>query len=544
MPCRTAIALDHGPRAWHSRIIVSVWSANELILSALVFVLGFCCAALAAVLLVPFVWRRAVRLTRRRLEATLPLSLKDIRADRDQLRAEFALERRRIEQELEASRQVEAEVRAENGIQFARIDSLNRDIAYRDALVDDLEDETATQRAAIEAYTHDVGEVEVALANERVENSDNRATIERLTDELAKLQAEADSRRVEVVAIKTQSDNLRSKVAERDAEVSELKLRVEEEQTGRRTNAAKIATLERVIQTKDRELERNLERVERNEEDSAGIIAKLREELEDKSAALRDLQSQITVQGAEAVRQGKRSKALDEQMHLATQEIARLETILAETEKRAASEIEQASRALEREHKQRVELAREVARLKGEDEPPEEPAPFLIRPFEIRQRAQTGIRRFISDRLGRAQDVERTTESRPNGNGTGDTGKGDAEKAGPAVRVENGSANAGPTHRERLSDLKSGVSGAGSSVLHLDGMEVAGQNTASGDATDARDPELQTLSDGELRSRIRDLADRLSVFETDDGMPSEDDATSPGQSLRERVQRLKERAEA
>ena len=46
----------------------------------LYFALGFLCAAFLAALVAPAVWRRAVMLTRRRIEASVPLTLDEIRA--------------------------------------------------------------------------------------------------------------------------------------------------------------------------------------------------------------------------------------------------------------------------------------------------------------------------------------------------------------------------------------------------------------------------------------------------------------------------------
>jgi len=55
------------------------------------FGIGFLAAALLGLLLLPAVHNRAVRLTMKRLEASTPLSIAEIRADKDQLRAEFAV---------------------------------------------------------------------------------------------------------------------------------------------------------------------------------------------------------------------------------------------------------------------------------------------------------------------------------------------------------------------------------------------------------------------------------------------------------------------
>src|SRR6478736_7149130 len=65
------------------------------------FGLGFLAASLIGLIIVPFVHGRAVRLTVRRLEAATPLSMAEIQADKDQLRAEFAMSTRRLEMSVE-----------------------------------------------------------------------------------------------------------------------------------------------------------------------------------------------------------------------------------------------------------------------------------------------------------------------------------------------------------------------------------------------------------------------------------------------------------
>lgn len=68
------------------------------------FALGLLSAALVALIIIPAVWQRAVRLTKKRIEAATPMSMAEFRADKDQLRAEFALSTRRLEMTVEALR--------------------------------------------------------------------------------------------------------------------------------------------------------------------------------------------------------------------------------------------------------------------------------------------------------------------------------------------------------------------------------------------------------------------------------------------------------
>src|ERR1700741_547619 len=63
--------------------------------------IGFLISMLFGLMIVPLVHNRAVRLTRRRLEAATPLSMAEIQAEKDQLRAEFAMSTRRLEMSVE-----------------------------------------------------------------------------------------------------------------------------------------------------------------------------------------------------------------------------------------------------------------------------------------------------------------------------------------------------------------------------------------------------------------------------------------------------------
>ncbi|HTJ56260.1 MAG TPA: hypothetical protein VL418_01680 [Devosiaceae bacterium] len=72
--------------------------------SMMYFALGVLASALLALMLMPAIWRRAVRLTKKRIEAATPLTLAEFRADKDQLRAEFALSTRRLEMNVEQLR--------------------------------------------------------------------------------------------------------------------------------------------------------------------------------------------------------------------------------------------------------------------------------------------------------------------------------------------------------------------------------------------------------------------------------------------------------
>ena len=75
-----------------------------LIENMMYFALGLLVAGLVALIILPAVWKRAVRLTKRRIEAATPITMAEFRADKDQLRAEFALSTRRLEMNIETLR--------------------------------------------------------------------------------------------------------------------------------------------------------------------------------------------------------------------------------------------------------------------------------------------------------------------------------------------------------------------------------------------------------------------------------------------------------
>jgi len=80
-----------------------------LIENIMYFALGLLVAGLISLIILPAVWKRAVRLTKRRIEAATPITMAEFRADKDQLRAEFALSTRRLEMNVETLRKRLAE---------------------------------------------------------------------------------------------------------------------------------------------------------------------------------------------------------------------------------------------------------------------------------------------------------------------------------------------------------------------------------------------------------------------------------------------------
>src|SRR5216683_6857400 len=85
--------------------------------------IGFLLSMLCGLMIVPLVHNRAVRLTTRRLEAATPLSMAEIQADKDQLRAEFAMSTRRLEMSVD---QLKTKSTSQLGELGKKSDAINR----------------------------------------------------------------------------------------------------------------------------------------------------------------------------------------------------------------------------------------------------------------------------------------------------------------------------------------------------------------------------------------------------------------------------------
>ncbi len=101
--------------------------------------IGFLVAGLLVIGVIPLVHARAVRLTMRRLEALTPLSMAEIQADKDQLRAEFAMSTRRLEMSVEQMKAKTTSQLAEIGKKSEAIGRLKLELGEKTAALFALE---------------------------------------------------------------------------------------------------------------------------------------------------------------------------------------------------------------------------------------------------------------------------------------------------------------------------------------------------------------------------------------------------------------------
>ena len=156
-----------------------------MIESVMYFGIGFLVAAMLGLLFIPLVHNRAVRLTMKRLEASTPLSITEIRADKDQLRAEFAMSSRRLEMRIEKLKAQTTTQLAEHGKKTDAINQLKKELAEKNVTNVALEARDRTLRDQLRASEKENQIKSRALSEAERQLADKEAELTRLLGERA-----------------------------------------------------------------------------------------------------------------------------------------------------------------------------------------------------------------------------------------------------------------------------------------------------------------------------------------------------------------------
>ncbi|HJS61973.1 MAG TPA: hypothetical protein VJ800_09505 [Pseudolabrys sp.] len=328
------------------------------------FGIGFLVAALIGLVVVPLVHNRAVRLTMRRLEAATPLSMAEIQADKDQLRAEFAMSTRRLEMSVEQLKARSTNQLAELGKKGDAINRLKVELGEKTAAIFALEARDKALRDQLRATEEEVAVKTTAMHEDQRALSDKEADLARLIADLDERSTLADSQKIEIIALKTQVDALKErlegashelKVVEdrRDAERVELKAATQELQDER----GKVENLGRRVA----ELEQHLAAQSKE----AQILGRRAQDLETRLGEQSRLLNQSEFE----------LKHVRQEMDAARQVEAELRTTIIELEGRASSvsqnlrnENTQLQTTIAHIKEERDRFARELATMKRETE--------------------------------------------------------------------------------------------------------------------------------------------------------------------------------
>jgi hypothetical protein len=217
--------------------------------------LGFLVASLLALMLASPLWRRAVRLTTRRIEASMPMSVTDIQADKDQLRAEYAVELRRVEVALEKAKDKAARELVQANKRRVEIAVLNDELA---AAKGRLEENANANRVLEQTIKRRLPDLEArikaakeAIAELEASNTELRTTVASQTAALKEARAAVQTQRGEIEGLRGalegggrvlrlgKSDPEMTKETQRlNAELSRLKEELTRQQANAEENGA------------------------------------------------------------------------------------------------------------------------------------------------------------------------------------------------------------------------------------------------------------------------------------------------------------------
>lgn len=233
------------------------------------FGIGFFVAALVGLVVVPLVHNRAVRLTMRRLEAATPLSMAEIQADKDQLRAEFAMSTRRLEVAVEGLRTKSTSQLAELGKKGDAINRLKIELGEKTATIFALEARDKALRDQLRVTEEEFAVKTSAMLDAQRALTEKEAEVARVLASFDEQASVNEAQKVELVALKTQVDALKGRVDEannelrivedrRDAERVELKAATQEltEERGKVENLGRrVGELEHALVAQTTEAE-------------------------------------------------------------------------------------------------------------------------------------------------------------------------------------------------------------------------------------------------------------------------------------------------
>jgi chromosome segregation ATPase len=193
--------------------------------------IGFLVSMLCGLMIVPLVHSRAVRLTTRRLEAATPLSMAEIQADKDQLRAEFAMSARRLEMSVEQLKNRTTSQLADLGKKTDAINRMKIELGEKNATIFALEAREKAVKEQLRATEEEHVAKTEALRLAEQALTDKQGELGKLNSELNHRSMVADSRQVELIAVRAQIDELKNRVGDAEREFSSTHARLTQERS-------------------------------------------------------------------------------------------------------------------------------------------------------------------------------------------------------------------------------------------------------------------------------------------------------------------------
>ena len=193
--------------------------------------IGFLVAGLLVIGFIPMVHARAVRLTQRRLEAITPMSMAEIHAEKDQLRAEFAMSTRRLEMSVEQLKARSTGHLSELGKKTEAIAMLKQELGEKSAALIAME---AREKALKEQFRGTEQELSVKATTAHQTGlalTDKEASLSKLTAELDVRTALTETHKAEIVTLTAQVEQLKAQLERNEKEVRDAEERLARERS-------------------------------------------------------------------------------------------------------------------------------------------------------------------------------------------------------------------------------------------------------------------------------------------------------------------------
>ena len=193
--------------------------------------IGFLVSMLFGLMIVPLVHNRAVRLTTKRMEAATPLSMAEIQADKDQLRAEFAMSARRLEMSVEQLKNKTTSQLAELGKKSDAINRMKVELGEKNATIFSLEAREKAVKEQLRATEEEFAAKTEMLRSAELALSEKQSELGKINSELSDRSMVAESRQVELVTVRTQIEELKNRVGDAEQEIALTHARLAQERT-------------------------------------------------------------------------------------------------------------------------------------------------------------------------------------------------------------------------------------------------------------------------------------------------------------------------
>lgn len=270
------------------------------------FGLGVLSATLIALLVLPAVWHRAVRLTTRRVEAAVPISIFEVQADKDQQRAAFAVSQRRLELQLDQARNTLVAQATTIERQRQRIFNLEQQLTAQKAAHEALSTAHSDLAARFAAEAEALADHRIQLEQANAALANTRTALAQTTRDLADQTARADEMTLSLAERDTRLIALDGRILELENTLAEARARQDETQ-------AKLEAAE----ARGRELDTRLA-------EAGATQATLEAELAEARTALAATRDESAGRGGELDARAGRIAELEAALALSQAEIAAL----------------------------------------------------------------------------------------------------------------------------------------------------------------------------------------------------------------------------